>query len=396
MDGWATGLSRLPICPTKTERIFTMHFRALAVLRIPHVEEDLEETNKVKEKLTALERTEEYGQKDILRRHFIQKLMGQLSSFARVVLHEAEDLMYPYGSESKDCYEFFDQKSDVVSSYEHQSCDCVRLPGGRIVPLHDYSIRESFIIQKGLVFQKTAGHLQHPMRTHKAKKMKAFPKYPFRKLYKTLHEYATDYCNYDYDEATGGYGYYLNPNAMWDFYRIGGRWPITFLVKDTCAEYSLGERTWGSEETEFPCPNGYMWVSAARKKDIEWSVMKEWYQQQAKKRFLELESMFVSGLTYPDRDLHVKDGCVYRFQKLVYKIGEPEEDYLARCSVPNELKYPVSFCDLIDSNGWLAQKHAWQSPEEEKQLAQEWEKTVQQHIEDLDGEAVLVSIDYHM
>ena len=183
---------------------------------------------------------------------------------------------------------------------------------------------------------------------------------------------------------------------MWDWYQIGGRWPITFLVKDTCAEYSFGERSWGNDNEEFPCPEGYMWVSAARKKDIEWAAMKDWYLQQAKKKFRELEAMFIAGSMEQEKYLHVKDGGVYSFLTLIYKIGEPEEAFLARCSTADGRQFPVSFCDLIDEDDWLAQGHDYESPENDQQLALTWEETIQQYIDDLDEDDVLVSIDYHM
>ena len=139
-----------------------------------------------------------------------------------------------------------------------------------------------------------------------------------------------------------------------------------------------------------------MWVSAARKKDIEWDTMKSWYLEQAKKRFNALEAMFASGLMEPEKYLYEKDGCVFSCLDLIYKIGEPEEDYLKRMGFADERKFPVSFCDLVDDDDWLTQQHDYKSPENEAQFAAEWEETIQQYIEDLDDDDVLVSVDYHM
>ena len=373
-----------------------MHFRSLAVLRIPQIEEDAEENIRIQNQISEMEEMESIGPKNIMRSIMIRELRGQLNTFSREVFRLVDELMHPYGSESEDCYEFCDQKGDVESSYESRSCDCVRLPGGRIVSLYDPIVWGKFIIKDGKVYQKQAGKLKHPNRTHKAKKMKALPDYPFRKLYKTMHEYATDYCNYEYDEATQGYGYYANPNAMWDWFQIGGSWPVTFLVKNTCTEYSLGERSWGNDDTNYPSPDGYMWVSAARKKEIDWDVMKQWYLDQAKKRFATLEAMFVTGLMEPEKYMEVKDGCVYHFLDLIYKIGETEEEYLNRVGGTDNRKYPVSFCDLIDDDDWLTESHDYRNPDHEGELAITWKETIQQYIEDLDDEDVLVSIDYHM
>lgn len=371
-----------------------MHFHSLAIVHIPEVQEDIEENNRVAQALAEMEKKEAQGPQNIMRSIIIGELRGQLNSFSREVHRSIGELMHPYGSESEDCYVFCAQ--DIQEEYESRSCDCVRLPGGRIVSLYDRSVWGRFMIKEGIVYQKKSGPLKHPKRTHKAKKMKALPNYPFKKLYKTMHEYAIDYCNYEYDEATQSYGFFCNPNAMWDWYQIGGRWPVTFLVKDTCTEYSFGERSWGNDDTDYPCPDGYMWVSAARKKDIEWEAMKQWYLEQAKKRFQTLEAMYVTRSEEPHKYMHVKDGCVYSLIDLIYKIGEPEEAYLSRMGVTEERKYPVSFCDLIDEDGWLEQSHDYQSPDNEAQLAKKWDDTIQQFIDDLDADDVLVSVDYHM
>ena len=373
-----------------------MHFHSLAVIRIPELQEDSEGNARVAEELDQMEQMEAQGPKNIMRSIMIRELKGQLNTFSREVSHLIDDLMHPYGSESEDCYEFCDQKDDVQSRYENRSCDCVRLPDGRIVSLYHSSVWGKFTIRDGLVFQTKAGPLKHPIRTHKAKKMTALPNYPFKKLYKTMHEFAIDYCDYEYDESMQGYGYYCNPNAMWDWYQIGGRWPVTFLVKDTCTEYSFGERSWGNDDEDFPCPDGYMWVSAARKKDIEWDAMKKWYLGQAKKRFTALEAMFVTGIIEPEQYMQVKDGCVYSVMDLIYKIGEPEEEYLTRMGVTDKCKYPVSFCDLINEDDWIAQGNDYFSPEHRNEPALTWYDTIQQFIDDLDDEDVLVSIDYHM
>ena len=106
--------------------------------------------------------------------------------------------------------------------------------------------------------------------------------------------------------------------------------------------------------------------------------------------------MFIAGSMEQEKYLHVKDGCVYSFLTLIYKIGEPEETFLARCSAADGRQFPVSFCDLIDEDDWLAQGHDYESPENDQQLALTWEETIQQYIDDLDEDDVLVSIDYHM
>ena len=47
--------------------------------------------------------------------------------------------------------------------------------------------------------------------------------------YSSIDEYAKKYHNCSI--VDGKYGYYINPNAKWDWYEIGGRWAGMLLVK---------------------------------------------------------------------------------------------------------------------------------------------------------------------
>jgi len=68
---------------------------------------------------------------------------------------------------------------------------------------------------------------------------------------------------------------HLIQKLFYDWCVIGGRWPRRFLVKESCKEYSIGERSWDDIDRKIDAPEGYFWVAAARKKDIEWQAMRE-------------------------------------------------------------------------------------------------------------------------
>ena len=375
-----------------------MHFHTLAVITVPPVEENLEETNKIQ---ACIEELENKGKQNpdlgsVIRGIFTGRLRAQLNAFSREVYSSIDNLMHPYGSESEDCYEFIDMTEELRDAYEHDTVDCYRLPGGRIVTQFDKEVYRKFIIRDGIVFQKKAGKLHHPKRTHIAKKMKALPDYPMRKLYKTFEDYAKNYRYYEFHEDKQAFGYYCNPEARWDWYVIGGRWPITFLVKDTCTEYSSGERTWGDENTVYPVPEGYMWVSAARKKDIEWQVMKDWKLQQIKEQYAAQVDMYVNKTAEPQEHLREIDGLVYSYGMPLYQIGELEEDFLKRNKAEDLRQFPVSFADLVDEDNWYDEGDDYIRPDETEVTAENWDETVQQFIEDQSDEDVFVSIDYHM
>ena len=375
-----------------------MHYHTLAVITIPPVEENQEETNKIQ---ACIEELESKGSQNpdlgsVIRGIFTGRLRAQLNAFSREVYSSIDNLMHPYGSESEDCYEFIDMTEELRDAYENDTIDCYRLPGGRIVTQFDNEVYRKFSIRDGIVFEKNAGPLKHPKRTHKAKKMKALPDYPMKKLYATFEDYAKNYRFHEYHEDKQAFGYYCNPEARWDWFVIGGRWPITFLVKDTCTEYSPGERTWGDENTVYPVPEGYMWVSAARKKDIEWEAMRNWQLHQIKQQYLNLTDMYVNKTLQPPEYLREIDGCVYHYSTLLYKIGETEEEFSKRMKADEIRQFPVSFADLVDGYNWFDEGEDYVRPDETEVTAETWDETVQQFIEDQSDEDVFVSIDYHM
>jgi len=67
--------------------------------------------------------------------------------------------------------------------------------------------------------------------TVRAKIVDSPKKIPIRDYYKTFEEYIEDYAGYHKDEKTGKYGYWENPQAKWDFWQLGGRWPGILRVK---------------------------------------------------------------------------------------------------------------------------------------------------------------------
>lgn len=154
--------------------------------------------------------------------------------------------------------------------------------------------------------------------------------HPRKRLYASFEDYAENERGFSYDEEHGGYGYICNPNVMWDWYQIGGRWPEMFLIKDSCIDYSVGERSWCNGDVKLVAPEGYIWVCAAKKKDIEWQVMREWREKKARERFSKLEKIFVTGQYEEDFRGSITPQGVLCYGEMVYFKGETVEDYLKR------------------------------------------------------------------
>ena len=164
-----------------------------------------------------------------------------------------------------------DLTEELRREYEKGTDDFYRTPDGKFVRSLFSVGNHQFIVRDNMVYEfKRRGFRQKEFRTKLAKKMKAFPNYPNKKVYKTFEEFAETGRFERYDEEHGAYGFSCNPNTVYDWYAIGGRWRDCLLVKDTCKDVYLCAP---KKENAPDAPKGYCWVSGARMKDIEWNLM---------------------------------------------------------------------------------------------------------------------------
>ena len=210
-----------------------MHFKTLVTVNMPTVEEDSHENAAVEQSIELLQARKDDLAKDIMAELTLCSLMGRTTNFARQLVGEVEEVMAPYSAEPSEEYmEFADMTEELKADYA-KSVDCLKLPNGKIVECGSYPYFSKYSIVDGKVSQNKVGHLHHTRRTKQSRKMQYLPNCPRQKVYKTFEKYAEDYRGYEYSEEEKGYGFYCNPNAMWDWYQIGGRWQVTFLVKQT-------------------------------------------------------------------------------------------------------------------------------------------------------------------
>ena len=374
-----------------------MHFLTLAILEIPEIREDKELDKQIVEALKELELQKQIETKNFMLDFTIGRFQNLQSSFSRAVNDGVSELMYPYceSLEDPEYLEFEDRTEKLREEYE-SVVDCIKLPQGTIVEQYGDPLWGRFVVRDGKVFQRDAGSLHHEKRTKKAKRMVALPNYPRKKLYKSFEKYAEERCGFSFDEKHQGYGYYYNPNAIWDWYSIGGRWPEMFLVKDDCTEYSIGERSWCNSDRKSEAPEGYRWVCAARKKDIAWDAMRDWRNQKAAERFHKLEQMFLAGKTDPDFHGEIVPDGVMHWGELVYRKGSTLEEYLEGYGIPGSWKYPVGSHDIVDEGQWLSKDDSVLDAESEKYVPVDWRSCIDGYIDDVDEDTVLVAVDYHM
>ena len=114
-----------------------------------------------------------------------------------------------------------------------------------------------------------------------------------RNYIRISYRFAVEWFGIEYIEKESAFGYYTNPNGIWDWYEIGGRWPYLLLVKDTCREYFSGQISWTWRDETVEPPRGYRWTSGARMRDIEWQAMWAWHRARQEERFGELEDFYI-------------------------------------------------------------------------------------------------------
>ena len=368
-----------------------MHCKTLVTVHMPTVEEEPNENAAVMQSIELLQDQKKEQAKNIMAEITLCSLMGRTTSFARQLVAAVEEVMAPYSAEASEEYmEFADMTEELKSDYA-KSIDCLKLPNGKIVECGSYPYSSKYRIVDGKVSQNEVGPLHHTRRTKQSRKIQYLPNCPRQKVYKTFEKYVEDYRGYEYNEVEKGYGFYCNPNAMWDWYQIGGRWPVTFLVRADCTEYSFGERSWCNDSEKYPAPEGYMWVSAARKKDICWEVMQSWYTVQDTERYNKLKEAFQTGKLPDGYYGKIQENGIFYCGECTYAADGTLDEYLARVGMPKSWKYPIGVTDIVDADEWLSKNDINIGKE-----SSSWHEQIDTYIDDLDGEDVLVSIDYHM
>ena len=169
-----------------------MHFRTLVTVQAPiTIAEDKAKDLEIAAALAELKARKDAEKDNIMIGFYLEELNNLRSSFARAVNHEIAEIMDFYSADpvNPEYLTFEDYTEDLQKEYD-STADCIRLPQGKIVEANRYPLWGEFVIREGKVFQREAGPLKHEKRTKRAKRMKALPDYPRKKLYASFEDYA--------------------------------------------------------------------------------------------------------------------------------------------------------------------------------------------------------------
>lgn len=312
-----------------------------------------------------------------------------------------DDLLAPYEEcpNDPDYLEFVDMEESARLEYLTQTMLCVKMPDGRILPAYSGVFSVLYEIYDGKVYKRRFGHLHHRKRTKKAKRIKLVD-CPLRKQFPNLKDYMEDYCGYQYSEEEGAYGYYYNPDAKWDWYEIGGRWPYRFLVKSDCPSALPGSRSLllDDQYTRL-APEGYRWVSIARKGDIQWDLMKRLALKETFSAYKNYKHWFREGALPADTPpfLQITEAGILDWGTLVYRKDDTLEKYLHRAGLSREDQYAFDTYALLGNTGWEGSGDmGWFGISSNSTEEREWQDKIQAFLANLDDTVFLVSVDCHI
>lgn len=197
-----------------------------------------------------------------------------MSHFAVAVIsrtpEEVDRLLAPYQENNMgDCpseyLEFVDTEESERQIYETGYMEKVQAPDGQLFDKYDPKFRDTNSPGFPIKYIIPEGYKEVLI--------------SYKEQYPTFKEYMDACGDGDWDPETGRYGYWTNPNAKWDYWRVGGR--FRGLLK--ASKGTLGELSW---EYTIDKENQYLEAAGqydqAQIKDIDFSLDQELYDKAAR------------------------------------------------------------------------------------------------------------------
>ena len=369
-----------------------MHYLTFVAVEIPPYVEDLEENKKVERAIEDLR--EDDAQEKIMKDIYLECLFERKTTFGRLVSDAVDETLAPFGQDSEDYQEFFDMTEEIKQEYENGKDDFYKTPDGKF-KRNFYSVDgHQFVVRDKKVYEYVGKGKRQELRTKLAKKMKAYPDYPNKKAYKSFEDYAENGRYENYDEKHKAYGYYCNPNTVYDWYAIGGRWFDCLLVKDSCVDVYLCDK---KREDEPAAPKGYKWVAGARMKDIEWDLMLKLQKDRLTESYEKYKKWFAEKVLPEKTYCTLCSDGIRSWNGMEYCDGDTLEAFLERKGISPDVKYP-SVCYGYFYEGSYNERWCYTTAEEKGHDRPEiiWQKEVDLYLDGLNPDDVLVGVDIHI
>ena len=369
-----------------------MHYLTFVAVQIPPYEEDYEENKKVEQAIEDLkidETTEE-----ILKNIYLDCLFEHKTTFGRLVGDAVEEALAQFGQDSEEYQEFFDMTEEIQQDYETGTNDFFKTPDGRFMRNLFSVDGHQFVVRGNKVYEYVGNGIRREVRTKLAKKMKAYPNHPNKKAYKSFKDFADNGRFENYDEERGAYGYYCNPDTVYDWYAIGGRWFDCLLVKDSCTEVYTCDK---KREKTIPAPKGYKWIAGARMKDIEWDLMLKLQKEHLEKDYEQYKKWFADGMLPEKSYCTLRANGISSWNGMEYYDGDTLETFMERKGIAPGVKYPP-VCYGYFNDGRYNERWCCSTAVEKGHDRPEiiWQKEVDEYLDGLNPDEVLVGVDIHI
>ena len=119
--------------------------------------------------------------------------------------------------------------------------------------------------------------------------------------------------------------------------------------------------------------------------------MQSWYAVHDTERYNKLKKAFQCGKLPDGYYGKIQENGIFYCGECTYAANETLDEYLARVGIPKSWKYPIGVSDIVDADEWLSKNDISIGKE-----SSNWHEQIDTYIDDLDGEDVLVSVDYHI
>jgi len=209
-----------------------------------------------------------------------------MSHFSVIVIgDDPESQMIPFEESGapEEYLTFKDEEDEELKKYQTKTVEKIVMLDGRLLSPWD----EEFRVE---------GSMGTGSDTHKAPDNLEKRQVPFKELYPTFEEYMAKWHSYKArDERTGRYGYWHNPNAKWDYFRLGGRWTGYFNIHPN-ATGTLADVDWDS-----PKVSRKNKADQARKGAIDFNAMMDEGGRKAQERWERLERLCGGKIPKIDR-----------------------------------------------------------------------------------------------
>lgn len=329
-------------------------------------------------------------------------VVPQVYSNVRVSARNIESclcrILAPYDEQTEEAEyrEFEDRTEEAKAGYETDTTQAVRFPDGTIHSVHDNEFTDRFYTLEGAIYEYGADRKRtEKLQTEASRAYELINDYPVKQRYTSFEAYCEEYCGY-VQNSEGLWGYTHNPNAKWDWWQIGGRFPGKFLVKEDVVDCIA---THMSPDDDDQVPDGYKYADAARMKDICWDLMKQIAVEAVEARYKRCVEAFESGQS-KDLDFfaRITDEGIIGWSSMIYVKGESLDNYKARKGVTDMDKYPINTFAFVDRNGdWSGSGDmGWFGMSSNDKPERAWNDELQALMSNVQDDDFIVAVDCHI